>query len=453
MKILLYREDERGGMALGEEGLENAATETRGVGFGEFGFTSGSEYCQQVLQRSLLPLLFGIKNNLSFLELPAAPQLSLLSLPSLSRIAGFSFAEEMLKRMKEKIKIRRIDYLPARQVTFSKRRRGIFKKAEELSILCECEVGVIIFSQTGKLFDYSSSRYGGLPSSYKKSILATASFPISHPQTRRDGTEWDETERNREGTKTPSDGNKEEEEGDGEEGETEGKFTQNSSRGIARFTRFRRTKTWDETPCSTLFRPVSRTKRTKDVIARYKSHTGGEKSDQITLHQLQLEKENTIRLSKELEDKTRKLRQMKGEDLQDLDLDQLNKLEKLVQASIGRVIKTKEKKIMSEIMARANKGVELIEANNQLKQRMVMLSAGGDIGPAAIMELENLNNVGEEGVTSESATNVTTCSSSAFSLEDDCSDILSLKLGGGMKLNYLCELNFPSTYVLEWVES
>ena len=58
-----------------------------------------------------------------------------------------------------------------------------------------------------------------------------------------------------------------------------------------------------------------------------------------------------------------------------------------------------------------------------------MLSAGGDIGPAAIMELENLNNVGEESVTSESATNVTTCSSSALSLEDDCSDILSLKLG------------------------
>ncbi|RXH92659.1 hypothetical protein DVH24_033555 [Malus domestica] len=65
----------------------------------------------------------------------------------------------MVKIRKEKIKIRRIDYLPARQVTFSKRRRGIFKKAEELSILCESEVAVIIFSQTGKLFDFSSSRY------------------------------------------------------------------------------------------------------------------------------------------------------------------------------------------------------------------------------------------------------------------------------------------------------
>ncbi|CAN6542885.1 unnamed protein product [Malus baccata var. baccata] len=61
--------------------------------------------------------------------------------------------------MREKIQIKKIDYLPARQVTFSKRRRGIFKKAGELSVLCDSEVAVIIFSQTGKLFDFSSSRY------------------------------------------------------------------------------------------------------------------------------------------------------------------------------------------------------------------------------------------------------------------------------------------------------
>ncbi|ONI35349.1 hypothetical protein PRUPE_1G531300 [Prunus persica] len=64
----------------------------------------------------------------------------------------------MVKTMRKKIKIKKIDYLPARQVTFSKRRRGIFKKAEELSVLCESEVAVVIFSATGKLFDYSSSR-------------------------------------------------------------------------------------------------------------------------------------------------------------------------------------------------------------------------------------------------------------------------------------------------------
>ncbi|KAM1120006.1 hypothetical protein ACFX13_044904 [Malus domestica] len=101
MKILLYREDERGGMALGEEGLENAATETRGVGFGEFGFTSGSEYCQQVLQRSLLPLLFGIKKiaGFSFAVLqisqnfrPETPQRRLVGQLIVVGFSGFCFS-------------------------------------------------------------------------------------------------------------------------------------------------------------------------------------------------------------------------------------------------------------------------------------------------------------------------------------------------------------------------
>ncbi|PPD89528.1 hypothetical protein GOBAR_DD13534 [Gossypium barbadense] len=60
---------------------------------------------------------------------------------------------------REKIKIKKIDNLTARQVTFSKRRRGLFKKAEELSVLCDAEVALIIFSATGKLFEFASSSY------------------------------------------------------------------------------------------------------------------------------------------------------------------------------------------------------------------------------------------------------------------------------------------------------
>jgi SRF-type transcription factor (DNA-binding and dimerisation domain) len=60
---------------------------------------------------------------------------------------------------REKLKLRRIDNTAARQVTFSKRRKGLFKKAEELSILCDAEVALIVFSSTGKLFQFSSSRY------------------------------------------------------------------------------------------------------------------------------------------------------------------------------------------------------------------------------------------------------------------------------------------------------
>ncbi|XP_023642287.1 MADS-box transcription factor ANR1 isoform X1 [Capsella rubella] len=56
-----------------------------------------------------------------------------------------------------KIVIKRIDNSTSRQVTFSKRRSGLLKKAKELSILCDAEVGVIIFSSTGKLYDYASN--------------------------------------------------------------------------------------------------------------------------------------------------------------------------------------------------------------------------------------------------------------------------------------------------------
>ena len=58
-----------------------------------------------------------------------------------------------------KIAIRRIDNSTSRQVTFSKRRNGLLKKAKELAILCDAEVGVIIFSSSGKLYEYSNPRF------------------------------------------------------------------------------------------------------------------------------------------------------------------------------------------------------------------------------------------------------------------------------------------------------
>uniref|UniRef100_A0A7N1A0K9 Uncharacterized protein n=1 Tax=Kalanchoe fedtschenkoi TaxID=63787 RepID=A0A7N1A0K9_KALFE len=56
-----------------------------------------------------------------------------------------------------KIVIERIDNTTSRQVTFSKRRKGLLKKAKELSILCDVQVGVMIFSSTGKLYDFASN--------------------------------------------------------------------------------------------------------------------------------------------------------------------------------------------------------------------------------------------------------------------------------------------------------
>ncbi|XVF01469.1 hypothetical protein REPUB_Repub04eG0091800 [Reevesia pubescens] len=67
-----------------------------------------------------------------------------------------------------KIVIRRIDNVTSRQVTFSKRRNGLLKKARELSILCDSEIGLIIFSSSGKLYDYANSSMKSVIERYNK---------------------------------------------------------------------------------------------------------------------------------------------------------------------------------------------------------------------------------------------------------------------------------------------
>ncbi|XP_062220992.1 MADS-box transcription factor 57-like isoform X2 [Phragmites australis] len=67
-----------------------------------------------------------------------------------------------------KIVIRRIDNSTSRQVTFSKRRNGLLKKAKELSILCDAEVGLIVFSSTGRLYEFSSTNMKAVIDRYAK---------------------------------------------------------------------------------------------------------------------------------------------------------------------------------------------------------------------------------------------------------------------------------------------
>ncbi|KAA0202753.1 hypothetical protein HAZT_HAZT006651 [Hyalella azteca] len=43
------------------------------------------------------------------------------------------------------------------QVTFTKRKFGLMKKAYELSVLCNCEIALIIFNSSNKLFQYAST--------------------------------------------------------------------------------------------------------------------------------------------------------------------------------------------------------------------------------------------------------------------------------------------------------
>uniref|UniRef100_A0A8C3PSD9 MADS-box domain-containing protein n=1 Tax=Calidris pygmaea TaxID=425635 RepID=A0A8C3PSD9_9CHAR len=46
---------------------------------------------------------------------------------------------------------------PSFQVTFTKRKFGLMKKAYELSVLCDCEIALIIFNHSNKLFQYAST--------------------------------------------------------------------------------------------------------------------------------------------------------------------------------------------------------------------------------------------------------------------------------------------------------
>jgi len=58
---------------------------------------------------------------------------------------------------RKKIAISRIQDERNRQVTLTKRKFGLMKKAYELSVLCDCEVALIVFNSSNKLFQYAST--------------------------------------------------------------------------------------------------------------------------------------------------------------------------------------------------------------------------------------------------------------------------------------------------------
>ncbi|XP_039138054.1 MADS-box transcription factor 50-like [Dioscorea cayenensis subsp. rotundata] len=66
-----------------------------------------------------------------------------------------------------KTEMRRIENAASRQVTFSKRRNGLLKKAYELSVLCDAEVALIVFSPRGKLYEFASSSTQHIIDRYK----------------------------------------------------------------------------------------------------------------------------------------------------------------------------------------------------------------------------------------------------------------------------------------------
>ncbi|XP_051115141.1 agamous-like MADS-box protein AGL104 [Andrographis paniculata] len=58
---------------------------------------------------------------------------------------------------RKKLAMKRIENPTARQVTYMKRKDGIIKKASELSILCDTDVGLIMFSPAGRLSTFATT--------------------------------------------------------------------------------------------------------------------------------------------------------------------------------------------------------------------------------------------------------------------------------------------------------
>uniref|UniRef100_A0A803R317 Uncharacterized protein n=2 Tax=Cannabis sativa TaxID=3483 RepID=A0A803R317_CANSA len=207
---------------------------------------------------------------------------------------------------RQKIEIKKIDNITARQVTFSKRRRGLFKKAQELSTLCDAQLALIVFSSTGKLYEYSSSSM--------QQVIKRHSLQSDYPEKSRQ----------------PS-------------------------------------------------------------------------FDELQRHAL---------LTREIAEKTMEIRHLKGEKLENLSLEELKRLEKMIETGLERVIETKDNKFIHEIDSLKRKGVLLSEENKHLQQM------AGTSGVVPIIDVEIL----EQGESCESITAIS-------NPEDLDSSDTTLKLG------------------------
>ncbi|XP_030934136.1 agamous-like MADS-box protein AGL11 isoform X2 [Quercus lobata] len=75
---------------------------------------------------------------------------------------------------RRKIEIKRIEDNTKRQVSFCKRRNGLLKKACELSVLCDAEVALLIFSSRGRLYEYANNSTKSTIERYKNACLDSA---------------------------------------------------------------------------------------------------------------------------------------------------------------------------------------------------------------------------------------------------------------------------------------
>ncbi|XP_065872624.1 agamous-like MADS-box protein AGL29 [Euphorbia lathyris] len=79
---------------------------------------------------------------------------------------------------RRKIEMEMVKDSSTRQVTFSKRRTGLFKKANELAILCGAQIAIVAFSPGGKPFSFGSPSVHSVAKSFlnqKKKVSSSSS--------------------------------------------------------------------------------------------------------------------------------------------------------------------------------------------------------------------------------------------------------------------------------------
>uniref|UniRef100_J3LHB8 K-box domain-containing protein n=2 Tax=Oryza brachyantha TaxID=4533 RepID=J3LHB8_ORYBR len=159
-----------------------------------------------------------------------------------------------------------------------------------------------------------------------------------------------------------------------------------------------------------------------EVIDKYNTHSNNlGKAEQPSLD-LNLEHSKYANLNEQLAEASLRLRQMRGEELDGLSIDELQQLEKNLEAGLHRVMLTKDQQFMAQISELQRKSSQLAEENMQLRNQVSQIS------PAEKQVADTENFVTEEGQSSESVMTALHSGSSQSQDNDDGSDV-SLKLG------------------------
>ncbi|KAG8067451.1 hypothetical protein GUJ93_ZPchr0005g14758 [Zizania palustris] len=112
------------------------------------------------------------------LSMPLVAGTSATASPGSGGVSGTVGADHKING-RGKIEIKRIENTTNRQVTFCKRRNGLLKKAYELSVLCDAEVALIVFSSRGRLYEYSNNSVKATIERYKKANSDTSNSSTS----------------------------------------------------------------------------------------------------------------------------------------------------------------------------------------------------------------------------------------------------------------------------------